>query len=113
MTEKIKTDENHMEDLALLEELKEKIGLVKVENMRSPQGNSITNQFILRGNDFEVFQSYDTVIAIKYKGKTYLDETCWDCSTTTGKYRNLFLWEKKAETMKKIKSGKYILANLN
>jgi hypothetical protein len=42
-----------------------------------------------------------------------LDETYWDYSKTTGKYRNLFLGETKSETEKKIKSGEYILTNLN
>ncbi|KKM03661.1 hypothetical protein LCGC14_1772170 [marine sediment metagenome] len=43
----------------------------------------------------------------------YLDETYWDYSKTTGKYRNIFLGENKAETQKKIDSGEYILTDLN
>ena len=42
-----------------------------------------------------------------------LDETYWDYSKTTGKYRNQFLGETKAETEKKIKSGEYQLVDLN
>ena len=42
-----------------------------------------------------------------------LDEYYWDYSSTTGKYRNQFLGEKKAETLKKIRSGEYKLKNLN
>lgn len=34
-------------------------------------------------------------------------------TTTTGKYRNLFLGEKKADTQRKIDSGEYTLVNLN
>ena len=41
------------------------------------------------------------------------DKDSWDYSVTTGKYRNQFLGENKAETLKKIKSGEYKLAKLN
>jgi len=42
-----------------------------------------------------------------------LDRNSWDCSATTGRYRNLFLHENKATTQKKINSGEYELADLN
>ena len=42
-----------------------------------------------------------------------LDNLRWDFSTTTGKYRNIFLNEKKDLTQKRIKSNLYLLANLN
>ena len=65
----------------------------------------------------ETFQSYDSVIAVRtvWEDKTIieLDRKTWDYSTTTGKYRNLFLGEGKKETEKKIKSGEYLLTNLN
>ena len=99
---------------------------MKVQNMESSKGNKIANQFIITdhgrgalGNFTErrVFQSYDSVIAaitVWPDGtKVELDETYWDYSRTTGKYRNLFLGENKAETIKKIDSGEYTLTNLN
>lgn len=43
----------------------------------------------------------------------YLDKQYWDYSKTTGKYRNIFLDESKAETQKKIDNGEYILTDLN
>ena len=46
-------------------------------------------------------------------GKVYLDTHYWDYSVTTGKYRNQFLDENKAETQKKIDSGEYVLTDLN
>ena len=46
------------------------------------------------------------------KPLVYLDNA-WDYSVTTGKYRNIFLGEKKAETQAKIDSGEYILTDLN
>ncbi len=43
----------------------------------------------------------------------YLDTDKWDYSITTGRYRNIFLGETKAETQKMIDSGEYILIDLN
>jgi hypothetical protein len=98
---------------------------MKVENMRSPSGNEVPNQFILTRNcpigsliqQEIVFQSYDKTIVKKeifsFKVDVLLDEKYWDYSQTTGKYRNIFLGETKKETEKKIKSGEYILTNLN
>lgn len=100
---------------------------MKVQNMTSARGNKIANQFIIRedendlsGNSVEYFQSYDTIIAKRdmfragvSKRQVWLDEKSWDYSKTTGKYRNMFLGETKKETEAKIKSGEYILTNLN
>lgn len=89
---------------------------MKVTNMTSSKGNKIANQFIINGdNGHEVFQSYETVIAIKQAGNNpiLLDENAWDYSRTTAKYRNIFLNENKKETQAKIDSGEYLLTNLN
>ena len=86
---------------------------MKVENMTSNKGNDIPNQFIITDDNATYFQSYQSIIAKVSKGKTYLDNRYWDYSVTTGKYRNQFLGENKAETQKKIDSGEYILADLN
>lgn len=85
-----------------------------VENMTSSSGRSVPNQFVINTNDGVFFQSYKSVIVyIDNEGNTYLDENKWDYSTTTGKYRNIFLNEKKRETEKKIKEGTYRLYDLN
>jgi hypothetical protein len=89
---------------------------MKVSNMTSnSSGKEVANQFIIRddnGNEF--FQSYDSIIVkIDKCGQIYLDETYWDYSKTTGKYRNKYLGETKAETQKKIDNGTYELTNLN
>ena len=47
------------------------------------------------------------------EGKIYLDVNYWDYSTTTGKYRNIFLNENKSLTQKKINSNVYLLVDLN
>ena len=87
---------------------------MKLQNMLSSSGNKVANQFEIFTDDGVYFQSYQTMIAFKpYGGKTQLDRDAWDYSTTTGKYRNIFLHEKKTETEAKIKSGEYILTDLN
>lgn len=103
---------------------------MKVRNMTSEKtGQEIPNQFIIRVNAQDphcevavagrYFQSYDSMIAFipdNYEGSTnkiLLDKNYWNYSKTIGKYRNQFLGETKKETEKKIKSGEYILTNLN
>lgn len=86
---------------------------MKVENMTGHSGREIPNQFIITDNNATYFQSYKSIIVKRENGKTYLDEVYWNYSTTTGKYRNEFLGEDRKETEKKIKSGEYILTDLN
>jgi len=81
--------------------------LPRVDNMESSRGNDISNQFIISGADFTLFQSYRSPIALRKDGKTYIFKD-WDYSTTTGKYRNQFLGETKAETLRKLKNKEYI-----
>ena len=45
--------------------------------------------------------------------KIELDQKYWNYSNTTGKYRNIFLNETIKDTKAKIKSGEYILTDLN
>ena len=99
---------------------------MKVENMTSPNGNKVTNQFIIttegRGasgnfDKRETFQSYSSIIAVRTvwseRTRIELDINYRDYSKTTSKYRNQFLGETKAETQKKIDSGEYVLVDLN
>tara|TARA_Y100000361_G_scaffold100733_1_gene90478 strand:+ start:402 stop:680 length:279 start_codon:yes stop_codon:yes gene_type:complete len=91
---------------------------MKVENIESSKGNKIANQFIITDDkQNEYFQSYNSTIVKKdYESnqvKIYLDQKYWNYSNTTGKYRNIFLGETITETKKKIKSGEYILTDLN
>lgn len=73
-----------------------------------------SKQFLIKTDRGTVLQSYDVVIAAKIDGRVYLDIDNWQSwSTTTGKYRNLFLREKKRETLKKIERGEYHLCELD
>jgi len=92
---------------------------MKVENITSNKGNKIANQFIITDEDngHNYFQSYNSIIVKKYVGQTqqhtFLDKKYWNYSNTTGKYRNIFLGETIKDTKAKIKSGEYILTDLN
>lgn len=87
---------------------------IKVRNLRSSNGNLVPNQFVISiGNHTRVFQSYESIIAIIEDGLVTLDVNLWDCSRTTGKYRNIFLCESIEETRRKIRDGIYNLENLN
>jgi len=89
---------------------------MKVRNMTNAAGNKTANQYIVETDEGTYFQSYDTIIIFEPRsggGKTQLDVHKWDCTATTGKYRNLFLGEHIAETRRKIKAGIYELVDLN
>ena len=87
---------------------------IKVLNMTSPQGNKIANQFVIVTPEGDYFQSYNSVIAfINNEGRVFLDKNKWDYSTTTGKYRNIFLGENKKLTEKRINNNNYVLIDLN
>ena len=103
--------------------------------MQGENGRAIPNQFIMveeghgaNGNFISktIFQSYESIIAIitiwdkkdctlphQKTRDIQLDKTYWDYSKTTSKYRNRFLGEDTKTTRAKIKSGEYILTNLN
>ena len=91
---------------------------MKVENMISPKGNKVPNQFIIEHKGKEYFQSYNSLIAVKDytkegKVRITLDEYYWNYSVTTSKYRNEFLGEYIDITRGKIHNGTYKLTNLN
>jgi hypothetical protein len=85
----------------------------RVENMTTAKGNKAANQVTVWDGVREWFRSYDTYIALKENGSIFLDKKYWDYSSTTGKYRNIFLGEGMADTRKRIKSGEYKLIDLN
>jgi len=79
------------------------------------RNGAVKNQFIITTPESIIFQSYNSIIVKEDKdGKTYLDEKYYNYSVTTSKYRNQFLGvENSKEVEQGIKTGKYILTNLN
>ena len=88
---------------------------LSVQNMRSNNGNDIANQFIINAPEGVYFQSYKSIIAFEPKdgSPTQLDEKYYNYSITTSKYRNSFLCCNSKEVEARIKSGEFILTNLN
>jgi hypothetical protein len=69
--------------------------------------NRVLNQFIIETPRGTYFQSYKTVIAFKPKNGPIILSRKWDYSSTTGKYRNIFLKEKINVTREKLLTGEY------
>ena len=88
---------------------------VKVDNMLSSRGNTVPNQFIIKTDEGNYFQSYKTVIALikNNPNKIILDNNALHYSVTTSKYLCQFLDMKKDEILLKIGEGKIILKDLN
>jgi hypothetical protein len=88
---------------------------MKVKNMLGRTGREVANQFIISDNmGNQYFQSYKSIIAKRQAdGSIILDGYFWDYSNTTAKYRREFLNEGIDATRAKIKSGEYILTDLN
>lgn len=83
---------------------------MKIVKMTGRTGRPVNNQEIVFTPDATYFVSYGSVIIKTVNGEkrtVTLSREYWDYSTTTGKYRNQFLGETKAETLEKIKSGEY------
>ena len=69
-----------MKTQTLLKRLK---GIPKIQNLESPRTNDrVKNQFVINMDNGQVFQSYDSTIAIEYKDKIYLTDK-FDYSRTT------------------------------
>jgi hypothetical protein len=81
--------------------------LPNVTNFKGSKGQDVKNQFDIQTSEYRLFISYRSPIAMFKDGKVFIFKD-WDYSRTTGKYRNLFLNETKASTLKKLKSGEYI-----
>lgn len=82
--------------------------------MRSPTGNPVPNQTVFSINGWQYFKSYNYIIAcISPTGTVLLDEKYWKHSSTTSKYRNIFLNRSSKETLAKVTSGEYHLTDLN
>ena len=88
---------------------------MKVTNMYSSKGNQVPNQFIIHNGNKTVFQSYETIVAVKENGKVILDKNALDYSATTTKYLKQFLNTKdsKKQLQGKVKNGYYSISDLN
>lgn len=64
-----------------------------------------------------ILQCGNTIVAIICPSpdgrRVLLDAQLWDLDQRWGRFRNQFLCEKKPGTLKRIKTGEYLLTNLN
>lgn len=80
-----------------------------VENAPSRNGeNTAPNQFIIRFENGEVFQSYRTFIGAKIGGKLYLSN-CHDYSNTTSRFCGAWCGMSAKERRKAIADEKVIV----
>ena len=92
---------------------------ISVNNMTSPNGNFIPNQFRIKIKDDVFFQSYDTIIAQKKLClndgvyKIILDNNALNYSRTTSKYLYKFLGLNRKQIEQRIKAKEIKLRNLN
>ncbi len=68
----------------------------------------VKNQFLISYEHGTGFQSYNSLIAVKTGGKTYIGKN-YNYSGTTKKYLSKFLNETHKETQSKIDKGIYIM----
>ena len=86
-----------------------------INNMKSNKGRTVPNQYVIKLNNCDMFQSYETVIAIRdydsfnNKYEVYLNKEYYDYSKTTSKYRNKYLGLTTKEIEQKIKAKEFIL----
>ena len=94
---------------------------IGVEQMTSRSGNVVPNQVILSEMSGKTFVSYGSKIVYLSNNRgsdglpleIIVDETYWDYSRTTGKYRNEFMDMGVQEVRNHIKTGRIKVGNLN
>ena len=89
-----------------------------IEKVKVMDNFGVRNQYQIEGPEGTYFQSYESIIAyVPYDNpgdRAYIDVNRWDYSKTTLKYLKYFLEVDSINDIREgIKSGKYILANLN
>lgn len=89
------------------------IANVKVDNIRNANGRKVANQFVIKTDDGQWFQSYGTIIAGFTKEGLVFDKDYWNYSRTTSRHRNNFTGLDTQETKKRIKAGEIKMMQLN
>lgn len=90
-----------MKTQTILKRLK---GIPKVEALTSSRsGQAVKNQVVINMDNGEVFQSYDSTIAVKYKGVYYLTNY-FDYSVTTSRYLKQFCGKSAKEVKEELKN---------
>lgn len=84
-------------------------GIENVSNLSSPRSyRPVANQYNLTMKNGMAFQSYESLIAVRYNGKLYLTED-HDYSNTTSKYATQWTGYTTQERKQGLKDGRFIL----
>lgn len=84
-------------------------GIENVSNLSSPRSyRPVANQYNLTMKNGRAFQSYDSLIAVRYNGKLYLTED-HDYSNTTSKYATEWTGYSTQERRQGLKDGRFTL----
>lgn len=85
----------------------------KVIAMQSREGKPWRNQYILKAEEGDYLQSYDSIVALKTTdGRVILHPEYYNYSATTAKVRDAFLGITREQFTQNMKDGKYILQSL-
>ena len=87
--------------------------MIAIKGYEMREFNRDTDKDLDLSDCYFLRDDWDEWVVDYNKPLVILDNLRWDYSTTTGKYRNIFLNEKKELTLKLIKNNTYLLANLN
>ena len=81
---------------------------MKTTQMINDKGRPVANHFIHYDEKTgeRKLQSYNSIIVKIHNGQVTLGKN-WKASSTTSKYRSMFLGESTAETQKKLDDGVY------
>jgi|GEM_PF-1029040 len=82
--------------------------MIKVSNLKSPNGNKVANQFEISIGSTYIFQSYESTIAIfnTFDNTKIINEDYYKYSATTTKYTTIFFeCESTKELHKMVKDG--------
>lgn len=99
-----------------LETILKRVGsFSKAEALRSTRtGSAVANQVVIRCEKGVIFQSYDSIIAVRLRtdDKLYLTDK-YDYSRTTSKYLNEFCGYTAGEIKKELEKGNKDIVLLN
>ena len=88
---------------------------MKVSSFKNDYGKPRNNQYVINFQDWEVFQSYNSIIAVTKNDSNFilLDEKFHNYSVTTSRYLYLFLNMNRKEIDFKYKQGYIKYCDLN
>jgi hypothetical protein len=86
---------------------------MKVTQLINNNGNPAVNQFVITDGNKEIFQSYETKIAVVERGKIIIDTRAMDYSKTTSKHLYMFLGMDRKRIESGVKDGEILVQELN